>query len=84
MARAAKSGKARAAASPFVAPVSNRSHAVDAARGVAVALMVGYHLCFDLTISNWLRSISTTARSGSPRTSPSFSCFCFSSASACI
>lgn len=48
MARAAKSGKARAAASPFVAPVSNRIHAVDAARGVAVALMVGYHLCFDL------------------------------------
>jgi uncharacterized membrane protein len=48
MARAAKSGKIRRAASLPVAPVSKRIHAVDTARGVAVALMVGYHFCFDL------------------------------------
>lgn len=48
MARTAKSGKVRRAAALPVAPVSKRIHAVDAARGVAVALMVGYHLCFDL------------------------------------
>lgn len=48
MARAAKSGKRPGTAAVPPTPVSRRILAVDAARGVAVALMVGYHFCFDL------------------------------------
>jgi len=48
MARAAKSGNPRRAAPSSAAPAAKRIPAVDAARGIAVALMVAYHFCFDL------------------------------------
>lgn len=48
MARVSKSAKIRRAASPPAVPPPVRIRGVDAARGLAVALMVGYHLCFDL------------------------------------
>lgn len=46
MARATKPAKARRAAAPSAS--LGRIPGVDVARGVAVALMVGYHFCFDL------------------------------------
>lgn len=48
MARAVKSWKTRRAAPSFVAPATRRIDAVDIARGIAVALMVSFHFCFDL------------------------------------
>lgn len=48
MARATKPAKARRAAAPPASPLPGRIPGVDAVRGVAVALMVGYHFCFDL------------------------------------
>lgn len=36
-----------------VAPWSDRVEVVDALRGVAVAMMIAYHFCFDLTYWGW-------------------------------
>ena len=53
--KATQAAKARAVppAVPHVAPSSGRVDLVDAARGFAIAMMIAYHFCFDLTFFGW-------------------------------
>ncbi len=43
----------RKPATPTTLPGAERVDAVDAARGFAVAMMIAYHFCFDLTYYRW-------------------------------
>ncbi len=45
-------GRTTTVVAPAAAP-GRRVELVDAARGVAVAMMIAYHLCFDLTYFHW-------------------------------
>ena len=52
--RRTKASRTARAAAPALAPIeAPRVDVVDAARGFAVAMMIAYHFCFDLTWFRW-------------------------------
>ena len=48
-----KAGRPRKPPSPAATVPTGRVEVVDAARGVAIVMMIAYHFCFDLTYFHW-------------------------------
>jgi uncharacterized membrane protein len=51
--RPAIAGGAAPISTPVTAPKPMRVDLVDAARGIAITMMIAYHFCFDLTYYQW-------------------------------